>query len=89
MQTTKAEKLREAQDFITRELEEKASDRIDALSWSQDPHDLATGIHRLVVFRGEEKSALTFTEYELLEHYGAKQWEKHLRGHINDIMMEF
>jgi len=70
---TEAEKLREAQDFITRELQEKTVDRIDALSWEQTPLDRATRIHRLVVLRGTEKSIFTFTEYELLENYGSKQ----------------
>jgi len=86
---TEAEKLRQAQDFITRELQKKFVDRINALIWEQIPQDRATGIHRLVVFRGGEKSVFTFTEYELLEHHGSKQWEKQLRGHVSDILMEF
>ena len=89
MQTTEAEKLREAQDFITREVQKKGVDRINALTWEQTPQDRATRIHRLVIFRGEEKFFFTFTEYELLEHHGSKLWEKHLQGHISDIMMEF
>jgi NADH:ubiquinone oxidoreductase subunit len=89
MQTTEAEILREAQDFITREVQKKGADRINALTWEQTPQDRATKIHRLVIFRGEEKSVFTFTEYELLEHYGSKEWEKHLQSHISDIMMEF
>jgi len=52
------EKLREAQDLITRELQKKGADRVDALSWDQDPNDVAARIHRLVVFRGGEKSVL-------------------------------
>jgi len=86
---TEAEKLRQAQDFITRELQKKATDRVDALSWEQTPQDRATRIHRLVISRGRKKCAFTFTEYELLEHHGSKLWEKHLQGHISDIMMEF
>jgi len=86
---TEAEKLREAQNFITRELQKKGADRVDALSWDQDSHNSVAGIHRLFVFRGGEKSIFTFTEYELLEHYGSKQWEKQLRGYISDVMMGF
>jgi len=86
---TKAEKLHTAQDFITWELQKKATDRVDALSWKQTPQDRATKFHRLVIFRGGKKSTFTFTEYELLEDYGSKQWEKQLRGHINDMMIEF
>ena len=88
MQTTEAEKLRETQDFITRELQKKGIDRINALTWEQNPLDRATRIHRLVVFRGEGKFFSTFTEYELLEHHGSKQWEKQLQGHVSDILME-
>jgi len=82
------DKLRYAQDFIFRELQKKASARIEALTWDQGPHDPAAGIHRLVVFRGGEKCIFTFTEFELLEHYGSKQWEKQLRDHIGDILIE-
>jgi len=85
---TEPETLREAQDFITREVQKHDADRVDALSWDQGPHDLAAGIHRLVVFRGSEKSIFTFTEYELLEHYGSKEWEKQLRGHVGEILIE-
>ena len=85
---TETEKLREAQDFLTRELQQKGAGRIDAISWDQGPHDLAAGIHRLLVFRGGEKSIFTFTKYELLENYGSKQWEMQLRGHISDISVD-
>ncbi len=86
---TEAEQLREAQDFITRELQQKGATRIDAMNWAQDPHDPAAGIHRLIVLRGGEKSVFTFTEYELLENYGSKEWVKQLRGHVGEILMEF
>ncbi len=84
---TEAEKLRQAQDFITRELQQKGAGRIDALKWDQGPHDPAARIHRLVVLRGGEKSIFTFTEYELLEDHGSKEWEKQLRGHVGEILV--
>ncbi len=86
---TEAEKLRQAEDFINRELQQKGTARIDALTWDQGPHDPAAGVNRLIVFRGGEKSIFTFTEYELLENYGSKEWEKQLRGHVGEILMEF
>ena len=86
---TEAEQLREAQDFITRELQQKGAARIDAVNWQQTPQDRATRIHRLVLIRGGEKSVFTFTEYELLDDYGSKQWEKQLRDHVSDILTEF
>jgi len=83
-----AEKIRDAQDFIARELQKRGANQIDTLSWEQTPQDRATRIHRLVLFRGGEKSIFTFTEYELLENYGSKQWEKQLLGHISDILVD-
>ena len=85
---TITEKRHEAQDFITRELQQKGATRIDAVNWDQGPHNAAAGIHRLIVFRGGEKSIFTFTEYELLENYGSKEWGKQLRGHVGEILME-
>ena len=85
---TEAEQLREAQDFITPELQQKGATRIDAVSWGQGPHNAAAGIHRLIVFRGGEKSIFTFTEYELLETYGSKEWQKQLRSHVGEILVE-
>jgi len=83
------EKLRDAQDFINRELQKQGVDRIYAIDWEQIPQDRATRTHRLVVFGGEGKSIFTFTEYELLENHGSKQWEKSLRDHVGDILTEF
>ncbi len=82
-------KLREAQDFINREPQKQSANRVDMLDWQQIPQDRATKIHRLVVFRGGEKSVFTFTEYDLLENYGSKQWEKQLRDQVSDILTEF
>jgi len=86
---TETEKLRKAQNFIARELQKKGTGRVDTVNWAQGPHDAATGIHRLIVLRGGEKSIFTFTKYELLENYGSKEWVKQLRGHIGEILMEF
>ena len=88
MPMTEAEKLLEAKDFITRVLQQKGTGRIDAMNWGQGPHNADVGIHRLIALRGGEESIFTFTEYELLENYGSKEWEKELRGHIGDILME-
>ena len=88
-QMTEAEKLREAQDFITRALQKQSVDRIDALHWEQTPQDLTTKIQRLVLLRSGEKYIFTFTEYELFEDYGSKEWEKQLRNHVGEILMEF
>ena len=86
---SEAEKIRDAQDFIARELQKRGANQIDTLSWEQTPQDRATRIHRLVLFRGGEKSVFTFTEYEFLENHGSKEWEKQLRGHVGEILMEF
>lgn len=83
------DRLQEAQEFITRELQRQSTDRIDAADWQQTPQDRATRVYRLVVFRSGEKSIFTFTEYELLENYGSKEWEKQLRDHCSDILTEF
>lgn len=83
------EKLRGAQDFINREMQKQGFDRIDEMTWEQTPHDQATRTHRLVVFRGGEKSIFTFTEYKLLENFESRQWEKALRNHVGDILTEF
>ena len=88
MPMTEAEQLREAQDFIARELQQKGAGRIDALDWEQTPQDRVTRIHRFVLSRGGEKSIFTFTEYELLKNYGSQQWVRQMRDHISDILME-
>ena len=85
---TEPEKLQRAQDFIDQELHRRAVERIDALNWEQTPQDRVTRIHRLVVFQGGEKSIFTFTEYELIDKYGSKKWEKQLRSHVGDVLME-
>jgi hypothetical protein len=85
---TEPEKLQRAQDFIDQELRRRAVERIDALTWEQTPQDRVTRIHRLVVFRDGEKSIFTFTEYELIDNYGSKKWEKQLRSHVGDVLME-
>ena len=82
------DKIREAQDFIIRELKKQSVGRIDAIEWQQTPQNRATHIYRLVLFRGGEQSVFTFSEYELLENYGSKHWEKQLRDHVGDIMTE-
>lgn len=82
------EKLCEAQDFINRQLQKQGIGPINAITWEQNPNDRATRTHRLVVFRGGEKSIITFTKYELLENYGSRQWEKVLRDHVRDILTE-
>jgi hypothetical protein len=85
---TEVEKLRKAQNFIARELQKKGTGRVDAVNWGQGPQDVAAGIYQLAVFRGSEKSVFTFSKFELLENYGSKQWEKQLRGHISDILVD-
>jgi hypothetical protein len=85
---TESQKIVSAQDFINRELQRRSVDRIDAITWEQTPQDRTTRIHRLVVLRGSEKSIFTFTEYEILDHYGSKQWEKQLRCHVGEVLME-
>lgn len=83
------EKLCEAQDIINRELQKQGLNRIYAITCEQIPQDRATQTHRLVVFGDEEKSIFNFTEYELLENYGSKQWEKSLRDYVSDILTDF
>ena len=83
-----AEKLHEAQDFIAKEVQKHCATRIDALTWEQTPQDRNTEIHRVVISRGGEKSIFTFTEYDLLEDYGSKKWERQMRDHIMDILVE-
>jgi hypothetical protein len=85
---TEAEKLHNVQHFITRELQKQGADRVGALTWEQTPQDRVTNIHRLVLFLGGEKSIFTFTEYELLDNYGSKQWEKQLQSHVNAVRTE-
>ena len=88
MLMTKSENVLNAQDFIAREVQNKGACRVDALSWEQTPNNQTTKIHRLVVFRGGTKSIFTFTEYELLEDCGSKEWEKQLRSHVGEILTE-
>ena len=85
---TEADKLAQAQGFITQELQKQGIDRKYTMTWEQTPQDRATKIHRLVLSRGCEKYIFTFTEYELLDKYGSRDWEKQLRGHIGDVLME-
>lgn len=42
-----------------------------------------------MISRGGEKSVFTFTEYELLDNYGSKEWEMELWSHVGEILMEF
>jgi hypothetical protein len=85
---TEAEKLHNIQDFIIREVQKNGDVRVDVVNWAQDLYNSAAGIHLLEVFRGGEKSIFTFTEYELLDNYGSKQWETQLRSHVNDVLTE-
>ena len=89
MLMTESEKVRNAQNFIAQEVQKKGASRVDEVNWEQGPHDVTVGIHRLIVLRGGEKSIFTFTEYELLDNYGSKQWEKQLRIHVGEVLMEF
>ena len=82
------EKLKYAQDFIGREIQKKSGGRIDAIDWEQTPQGRATGVHRLVILRGGEKSIFTFTEYELLKEYGSQIWKNQLRHRTGDILKE-
>ena len=88
MLMTESEKVRNAQDFIAREVQKKGAGRIDAIVWEQTPQGRATRTHRLVIIQGGEKSIFTFTEYKLLKDYGSKKWEIQLRQHVGDILME-
>ena len=83
---TEPEKLRAAQDYVTRELQ--VYDKINGMTWNQDPLDSAFGIYRLAIYHGGEKSVFTFSKSELLGNYGSRQWEKELRSHIGEILME-
>ena len=85
---TEAEKLSEAQDFITSELQKHGAGRIDAMSWGQETEDQPAGIYRLYVFQRGEKLVFTFTQYELTEYFGSIQWEKDLREHIGNVLRE-
>jgi len=85
---TEAEKLREAQEFITRALQEKGAGRIDAVTWDQGLRDWAVGIYRLTVVRSGEKGIFTFSKYELLENFDSKRWEKELRTQVGEILIE-
>jgi hypothetical protein len=85
---TEAEKLREAQHFVTRELQEHGAGRLDAMSWAQEKEDQPVGIYRLAIMRGGEKSVFAFTQYELIERFGSKQWEKDLRERIGEVLRE-
>jgi hypothetical protein len=88
MLMTESEKVRNAQDFINRELQKKGAGRIDAIDWEQTLQGRATRTHRVVIIQGGEKSIFTFTEYKLLKDYGSKEWEIQLRQHVGDILME-
>ena len=85
---TDADKLSKARNFVTREPHKQGSDRTEELAWEQTPQDRTTKILRLVVFRGDEKSIFTFTEYALLDNHGSKQWGKQLRNHVNGVLTE-
>ena len=89
MLMTESEKVRNAQDFINRELQKKGAGRIDKIEWEQTPQGRVTRVHRLVIIRGGEKSIFTFTEYELLKDYGSKKWENQLLHRVGNILMEF
>lgn len=85
---TESENLSQAQDFITQELQIRGADRINAITFEQTPQDRATRIHRLILFRGSEKSIFTFTEYMLLNNYGSQEWEEQMRSHVGEILTE-
>ena len=85
---TKAEKLSEAQDFITRELQKHGAGRMDAMTWRQEAEDQFAETCRLTVFQRGERFVFTFTLYELIEHYDSIHWERILREHIGDVLRE-
>ena len=89
IQMTDSDKLKQAQDFITRTLQKQGTVRIDAIDWEQTPQGRVSRYHRLVISRGDEKSIFKFTEYELLKDYGSKKWENRLRSRVTDILIEF
>jgi hypothetical protein len=86
---TESDKLSQAQDFLTHELRKRGASRIDAIDWEQTPQGRVSRYHRLVIFRGSEKSISKFTEYELLKDYGSEKWKNRLRSRVADILIEF
>ena len=86
---TESDKLIQAQNLLTRELQNQDDDRIDKIEWEQTPQGRISRIHRLVIFRRGEKSIFTFTEYELLKDYGSEKWEHRLRRRVDNILIDF
>jgi hypothetical protein len=86
---TESEKLSRAQHFLTQEFEKQSVGRIDTIDWEQTPQGRASRYHRLVIFRGGEKSIFKFTEYELLKDYGSEKWENRLRSRTSNILIDF
>ena len=83
-----SEKLLEAQDFISRQVQQQSSKQIDATSWGQGMIDPVVGIYRFAVYHGRERSIFAFTKDALVKNHGSEQWEKQLQAHINTILME-
>ncbi|MBA7547522.1 hypothetical protein ES705_39944 [subsurface metagenome] len=85
---TEEEKIRQAQQFIKSEIQKYYTRKIDAFTWEQSNRDVSTGMHRLIVYQGENQSIFMFTKHELIDDFGTANWEKRLRERLDLVFQE-
>ncbi len=85
---TEGEKIRQAQRFIKSEIQKSYARKIDAFTWEQTDVDVSVGMHRLIVYLGDQPSIFMFTKHELIDDFGTANWEKRLRERLDSVFQE-
>jgi hypothetical protein len=85
---TEEEKIRQAQEFIKSEIQKSYTRKIDAFTWEQTDVDVSAGMHRLIVYCGDQPSIFMFTKHELIDDYRTTNWEKRLKERLDSVFQE-
>ena len=85
---TEGEMIRQAQQFIKSEIQKSYTRKIDAFTWKQTDVDVSVGMHRLIVYIGDQPSTFMFTKHELIDDFGTANWEKRLRERLDSVFQE-
>ncbi len=85
---TEGEKIRQAQQFIKSEIRKSHTRKIDTFTWKQTDVDISAGMHRLIVYRGDQPSIFMFTKHELIDDFGTPKWEVQLKMRLNAVFQE-
>jgi len=80
--------IRLAQEYVVTQLENAKPDSIDAFIWHQREVNALIEEVRLTVHLADQNFVFTFTEAELIQDYGTKEWETRLNERVKEILTE-